>query len=146
MAIYTGNALITGCHWLYCDEHGTKTEILDMQMMKWSSGPDYPFATNLEKSVNLTSGPSSWYPTNSFIYGYSTVSIDDAAFIIGGIGNENLIAEFRNCQWQKYGHLKTNKYISINIQFGRQTLIIDAFPWEHLYVNYCDVNYCAMKT
>ena len=129
LAEYRGRALITGCHWLYSDncEEGTKTEILDMQKMKWSSGPDYPFATNLEKSLNVTNGPSSRYPKGSFIFYYSTVTIDDSAFIIGGIGNGNLIAEFRNCQWHKYGYLKTNKYAQQNIKYGQQTLIIGGY-------------------
>jgi len=41
MANYKGKALITGCgNDLSC---GLKTELMDMDTLEWSVGPDYPF-------------------------------------------------------------------------------------------------------
>ena len=42
LANYRGKALTTGCadHSLGC---GLKTELMDMNTLTWSPGPDYPF-------------------------------------------------------------------------------------------------------
>ena len=44
MANYRGKALTTGC---YQDQTmnncGVKTELMDMNTLTWSAGPDYPF-------------------------------------------------------------------------------------------------------
>ena len=42
MANYRGKALITGCEWGSC---GLKTELMDMNTLTWSSGPDYPYTS-----------------------------------------------------------------------------------------------------
>ena len=44
MANYLGKALTTGC-----DDSSTcyvKTELMDMNTLSWSSGPDYPFTSS----------------------------------------------------------------------------------------------------
>ena len=44
MANYLGKALTTGCN--NSAEHsgcGVKTELMDMNTLTWSSGPDFPF-------------------------------------------------------------------------------------------------------
>ena len=41
LANYKNQALTTGC---YSDECGVKTELLNMETLQWSDGPDYPFA------------------------------------------------------------------------------------------------------
>ena len=46
MANYKGKALVTGCSGL--DGSSTcyvKTELMDMNSLKWSNGPDYPFGS-----------------------------------------------------------------------------------------------------
>ena len=40
---YRGKALTTGCYSQGCTRR-VETELLDMTTMKWSDGPDYPFA------------------------------------------------------------------------------------------------------
>ena len=43
VANYLGKALTTGC---YDDtECGVKTELMDMNTLSWSAGPDYPFTS-----------------------------------------------------------------------------------------------------
>jgi len=44
---YRGKAFTTGCYSKGCDKTGSNkvaTELLDMTTMKWSDGPDYPYA------------------------------------------------------------------------------------------------------
>ena len=49
---YRGKAFTTGCHSrgctskLCCNRNYVATELLDMTTMKWSDGPDYPFASS----------------------------------------------------------------------------------------------------
>ena len=44
MANYKGKALTTGCsHSTDCQD---KTELMDMNTLSWSLGPDYPFASS----------------------------------------------------------------------------------------------------
>ena len=40
---YRGKAFTTGCQYYGCTSK-IATELLDMTTMKWSDGPDYPFA------------------------------------------------------------------------------------------------------
>ena len=40
---YRGKAFTTGCYGQTCTRM-VETELLDMTTMKWSDGPDYPFA------------------------------------------------------------------------------------------------------
>ena len=42
LANYKNQALTTGCEYGTC---ARKTEIFDMETLKWSDGPDYPFGT-----------------------------------------------------------------------------------------------------
>ena len=63
-----------------------------------------------------------------FIYGYSTASTDDAAYIIGGHDVYNTcidtIAEFRNNQWRNLGSLTRGRYGHGSITIGQETMII----------------------
>ena len=43
MANYKGKALITGCAFL--SNCHVKTELMDMDTLEWSVGPDYPFTS-----------------------------------------------------------------------------------------------------
>ena len=42
---YKGKAFVTGCFHYGCTSK-VATELLDMTTMKWSDGPDYPFASS----------------------------------------------------------------------------------------------------
>ena len=42
MANYRGKALITGCSGWSCR---VKTELMDMETLSWSAGPNYPFTS-----------------------------------------------------------------------------------------------------
>jgi len=44
MGNYKNKALTTGCNEDY--SCGIKTELMDMKTLKWSNGPDFPFANN----------------------------------------------------------------------------------------------------
>ena len=58
------------------------------------------------------------------MYGYSTTSTDDAAFIIGGIDVYNAVAEFRNNQWRKIGSLTKGRVYHGSIKVGQETMVI----------------------
>ena len=58
------------------------------------------------------------------MYGYSTASTDDAAFIIGGYNTRDTIAQFRNNQWRKLGSLNKGRYYHGSITVGQETMII----------------------
>ena len=98
LANYDGKALTSGC--LPSNVHFDckfKTEVLDMTTMTWSDQPDYPIEF---------SDPNR---ENNYLCGYSTVSISDAAYIIGGVRTQHIIAEFRNGQWRQLENLKTRR-------------------------------------
>ena len=46
MANYIGTALTTGCY--DSSRCYVKTELMDMQTLKWTDGPDYPFTSKLD--------------------------------------------------------------------------------------------------
>ena len=46
MANYLGKALTTGCDADRDWGCGVKTELMDMNTLTWSAGPDYPFSYN----------------------------------------------------------------------------------------------------
>ena len=50
MGSYKNKALTTGCNEDY--SCGIKTELMDMKTLKWSNGPDFPFANNNNPYVN----------------------------------------------------------------------------------------------
>ena len=65
----------------------------------------------------------------SRIYGYSTVSTDDAAFIIGGYDRNKYdnIVEYRNNEWRKLGSLGKGRSYHGAITIGQETLIIGGY-------------------
>ena len=58
------------------------------------------------------------------MFGYSTASTDDAAFIIGGFDVYATIAEFRNNQWRKLGSLNKGRRFHGSITVEQETMII----------------------
>ena len=63
----------------------------------------------------------------SYIYGYSTASTDDAAFIIGGYDVYDTIAEFRDNKWRNLGSLTKGRYYHGSITVGQETMIIGGY-------------------
>ena len=61
------------------------------------------------------------------MYGYSTTSTDDAAFIIGGIEVYDTIAEFRNNQWRNLGSLTKGRVYHGSITVGQETMIVGGY-------------------
>ena len=45
MANYLGKALTTGCYERDDGSCAVKTELMDMNTLSWSAGPDYPFTS-----------------------------------------------------------------------------------------------------
>ena len=61
------------------------------------------------------------------IYGYSVASTNEAAFVIGGSGSDNLsnvIAKFENNGWSKFGNLQKSRALHGSITIGTETMII----------------------
>ena len=63
----------------------------------------------------------------SYIFGYSTASTEDVAFIIGGPDVSDTIAEFRNNQWRNLGSLTKGRYYHGSITVGQETMIIGGY-------------------
>ena len=55
---------------------------------------------------------------------FSTANSPDAAYIIGGDPNQNLVAEFRNDQWAQLDDLNKGRYAHGSITVGTQTMIV----------------------
>ena len=114
---YRGNAFTTGCSPdapnfddFGDDSCSRSSEIFDMTDMTWlnyRNVPDYPFTKEYEG-----------------IYYYSTTHTSDAVFIIGGHHTGNIVAEFRDNQWQQIATLKQGRSRHGSITFGGQTVII----------------------
>ena len=91
-------------------------------MVKWSRLP-------VRIIVSSSSGIA-WFLHNfSRIYGYSTVSTNDAAFIIGGYDRNKYdnIVEYRNNEWRKLGSLGKGRSYHGAITIGQETLIIGRY-------------------
>merc|ERR1711990_433021 len=110
LANYLGKALITGCG--SRSSCGVKTELMDMETLTWSAGPDYP---------------SQWTPSHAYIFRYSTASTSEAAFIIGGYYTQNIIAEFRGGSWRQMGTLAKGRYAHGSITFNGETMVIGGY-------------------
>ena len=59
---------------------------------------------------------------------YSTANSPEAAYIIGGIYTEYLVAEFRNGRWARLKDLAKGKYGHGAITVGTQTMIVGGDP------------------
>ena len=73
---------------------------------------------------------------NFSIYSYATTSTEDAVFIIGGINNENRVAEYKNGKWTNVGDMEIMRIRTRSITFGGQTMIISSeflFPTVEIW-------------
>ena len=61
------------------------------------------------------------------IWGYSTASTSEAAYIIGGRHNQNRIAEFKNDSWRQMGTLAKKRSEHGSIQLGNEVMVIGGF-------------------
>ena len=67
------------------------------------------------------------------IFGYSTASTDNAAYIIGGIDYNvdiDRIAEFRNNQWLNLGSLAQGRHYHGSITIDQETMIIGGYTQD----------------
>ena len=55
---------------------------------------------------------------------YSTASTPNAAYIIGGPGRSDLIAEFKDNKWRRYGSLNNGRTFHGSLSVNDQTFII----------------------
>ena len=60
----------------------------------------------------------------SWIARYSTTQTADAAYIIGGYPYQNVIAEFKNDQWNQLDDLNAGRYYHGSITIGTKTMTI----------------------
>ena len=60
----------------------------------------------------------------SYIAYYSTTQTVDAVYIIGGQNTKNVIAEFKNDQWNQLDDLNIGRGYHGSITIGTQTMII----------------------
>ena len=60
----------------------------------------------------------------SSIFGYSTASTSDAAYIIGGMNTRFIIAEFKNDSWRRVGTLAKGRRMHESIQLGDEVMVI----------------------
>ena len=64
---------------------------------------------------------------------YSTASIGEKVYIIGGIQNENRISEYNDEQWTDYGSLFTSREFHSSISFNSKTMILGGFSGSVSY-------------
>ena len=55
---------------------------------------------------------------------YSTASTSEAAYIIGGVGARDIIAEFRNDSWRQIGTLAKGRVAHGSITLNGETMVI----------------------
>ena len=60
----------------------------------------------------------------SKIWGYSTVSTSEAAYIIGGNYTREIIAEFKNDAWSQFGTLAKGRWRHGSISMGNEFMVI----------------------
>ena len=107
---YHDKAFTTGCYGASSKECASyvATELLDMTTMKWSDGPNYPFASS--------------------ICFYSTTQTSEAVYIIGGCGKGGygmeIVAEFKNDRWSRLRNLNQQRFDHGSISIGDYTLIV----------------------
>lgn len=104
IANYQGKPLTTGCY----EKNGgcaVKTELMDLNTLTWSNGPDYPF-------------------TSDYIANYATASTSEAAYVIGGRWSQDVIAEFKNNVWSQFGTLTSGRHSHKSISMGDEWLVI----------------------
>jgi len=70
---------------------------------------------------------------------YSTSSTSDAAYIIGGPSNGEIIAEFKNDRWRQLGTLKKGRSSHGSIVLSDETMVIGGYSSDNrlAYFYYC---------
>ena len=125
LANYENKALTTGCQYgtVNAESECVKTELLNMETLQWSDGPDYPFTSTLDLKTKFNFLKCRF----SAIYLYSATQTSDAAYIIGGMNAQNIIAEFKNDQWRQLDDLNTKRRAHGSITLRSQTMIIGGY-------------------
>ena len=63
----------------------------------------------------------------SYIALYSTASTPDAAYIIGGLYQKSIVAEFKDNQWNQLASLNKGRHGHGSLSVGDQTIIIGGY-------------------
>ena len=63
------------------------------------------------------------------LYGYSTASTIDAAYIIGGDETRHVIAEFKNDAWRQLGNLVKGRDSHASISLNGETMSIGGYTY-----------------
>ena len=71
----------------------------------------------------------------SSIESYSTASTSEAAYIIGGWFTHDLIAEFKNGEWQLFGKLMNGRGFHGSIALGNEFMVIGGYSSDGRSVN-----------
>ena len=58
---------------------------------------------------------------------YSTANSPDAAYIIGGLHTQNLVAEFRDDKWTQLDDLNKGRFGHGSITIGDRTMIVGGY-------------------
>ena len=61
------------------------------------------------------------------MYRYSTVSTPEAAYFIGGTNTQEIIAEFKNDRWRRYGTLTRGRNYHGSILLDSEFMVIGGF-------------------
>jgi len=61
------------------------------------------------------------------MYRYSTVSTPEAAYFIGGTNTQEIIAEFKNDSWRRYGTLRKGRNYHGSILLDSEFMVIGGF-------------------
>ena len=68
-----------------------------------------------------------------YIAGYSTASTSEAAYIIGGIQTDEIIAEFKNNSWRQMGTLAKRRHLHGSITLNDETMVIGGYSDRKVY-------------
>ena len=58
---------------------------------------------------------------------YSTASTSDAAYIIGGLYSQEIVAEFKDNKWRRLDDLYKGRRLHGSLSVGDQTIIIGGY-------------------
>ena len=62
---------------------------------------------------------------------YSTASTSEAAYVIGGANNYDIIAEYKDNAWRQLGTLTKGRYYHGSISLGDETMIIGGYSIDN---------------
>lgn len=61
------------------------------------------------------------------IRSYSTTSTSEAAYIIGGMYTHEIIAQFKNCAWSRFGTFAKGRFAQRSISLENEVMVIGGY-------------------